>query len=98
MARLESIVGAVLFVSAIAAHLLFGIHAFVRVVGVACILTGIYWSVERKIPVGIEGQPPAFHLKGLPAVVSGVLMMALGACLLFFAPVAACLLGWSHAC
>jgi hypothetical protein len=68
------------------------------VVGVACILTGIYWSVERKIPVGIENRPPSFQRTGIAALASGILMLAFGVCLVFFAPVVACLLDWSNDC
>ena len=81
---------------AMATYFLLGVHALVRFAGVACALTGLYWVVTRRIPVGWEGQPPSFHVTGVLAVSLGVVMVVFGISLVYFAPVAACVLGWSE--
>ena len=98
MERLVTVAGAVLFVAGIAAYLVFGAPAFVRVLGVGFIISGVYTLLTRKVPVGVEGHEPSFYLHGGAALAFGVLMLLLGAALIFFAPVAACLLGWSKSC
>jgi len=96
MERFTSAAGIALFLTAIAAHLMFGINAFVRVVGVSCVLCGINWCITKKIPVGWEDQPPNSHIQSWVAFVVGLLMLVLGICLVFFASLSACLLGWSN--
>ena len=92
----EWFLGLAFLAVAMATHFFLGVDALVRVVGIACVLTGLYWAFTRRIPVGWEGRPPSFHLTGPAAVISGILMVAFGLLLLFFAPVAACLVGWSE--
>ena len=87
--------GALFFVGFIVAHLMFGITAAVRVLGIACMVTGIVWSIGRSIPVGVEGRPPAFFLQGTGALLTGIAMAALGVALLFYASQAVCVLGWA---
>jgi hypothetical protein len=98
MERHGTLIGFALFIAAIAVHLLFGIHAFIRVVGVWCMFAGIYWSRKRSIPVGLEGRAPSFHLRGLAALAGGALMFAIGMVLVFFAPAVDCFFGGSTAC
>ena len=93
---LERIAGALFLVAFIAAQLMIGITAAVRVLGVACVATGIVWSLGRSIPVGIEGRAPSFFLQGLGALIVGVAMVALGVGFLLYAAQAACLLGWAN--
>jgi hypothetical protein len=95
--RVESIAGGFFFVAFIAAHLIFGITPAIRVLGIACIVTGLTWSIGRSIPVGIEDRPPSFFLHGPGALLVGLLMVILGTAFLFFAGQAACLLGWAEA-
>lgn len=92
----EWFIGVAFLALAMATHFLLGVHALVRVVGATCVLTGLYWVLRRRIPVGWEGQPPSFHVTGVLAVVLGLLLAAFGVLLVCFAPVAACVLGWSE--
>jgi hypothetical protein len=94
--RVESIAGVLFLVAFIAANLLWGITAAVRILGLACIVTGLVWSFGRSIPVGIEGWPPSFSLGGRVALLLGLAMAAFGAAVLFFAGPAACMLGWAE--
>ena len=94
-ATLERIAGALFFVGFIATHLMFGITAAVRVLGIACLVTGIVWSFGRSIPVGMEGRPPSFFLQGIGALLAGVAMVSLGVALLLYSSQAACMLGWA---
>ena len=48
-ARNESIAGLAFFLVGIAAHFLLGVHAFVRVLGVGCVLTGLDREVSRAV-------------------------------------------------
>ena len=98
MNRLPTIVGPVLFVAAIAAHWAFGPVATVRVAGAGLALFGVHSLLVREIPVGWEGRPPSFHLRGPLAVLIGVVAMAAGLAMLVFAPAAACVIGWARDC
>ena len=80
----------------IAAQFMFGITAAVRVLGLACIVTGVVWSFGRSVPIGIEGRPPSFFLNGTCALIAGIAMVALGAAFMVYATQAACLLGWAN--
>ena len=93
--NVEWILGAVLFVGFIAAQFLFGISAAVKVLGVACVITGLVWFVGREVPVGIESRRPSFFVRGWPAMLSGVAMILLGIVLLLYSPEVACFLGWA---
>jgi hypothetical protein len=98
MNRLLTIAGPVLFVSAIAAHWLFGASATVRVVAIGLVLVGVNALLVREVPVGWEGRPPSFHLRGLGAVLLGVAAIIAGIAALVFASGAACAIGWSTDC
>ncbi len=94
--RIESIAGGCFFIAFIATHLIWGITAAVRVLGIACIATGFFWSIGRSVPVGLEDRPPSYFLGGWVALLLGLVMAAFGAALLFFAGPAACMLGWAE--
>ena len=94
-ATLERIAGALFFVGFIAAHLMFGSTAAVRVLGLACLVTGVVWGFGRSIPVGMEGRPPSFFLHGIGALLAGIAMVALGVALLLYSSQAVCMLGWA---
>ncbi len=91
---LERITGIVFLASFIAAQFLAGIVAALRVAGVACLVTALVWVIERSVPVGIEGRPPSFYLRGAGAVIAAILMGALGVSLLVYSRQAACFIGW----
>ncbi len=94
-ATLERSAGALFLVGFISAHLTFGIVAAVRVLGIACLVTGLVWCFDRSIPVGVEGKPPSFRLQGAGALIAGVAMAALGVVILMYSSQAACVLGWA---
>ena len=76
----------------------FGAVAFYRALG----LVGAVWALvsmrTREIPVGVEGQPPSFHIRGPAAIaVSLVMTVAFGA-LAWFAPEVSCYLSEGKAC
>jgi len=93
--HLEKIAGGVFFVSFIAAHFLFGISAAVKVLGLACLVSGAIWSIGRSVPVGIESRPPSFFLRGRGALLAGLAMASFGVLLLLYSSRAACMLGWA---
>ena len=94
---MQIIVGVAFFVAFIAAQFLFGIAAAVKVLGVACVATGALWAVGRSVPVGIEGRPPSFFLRGWLAILAGVAMASLGIGLVLYSRQSACVLGWAAA-
>ena len=83
------------FASFVAADLLINHVAAVRVMGVACVCTGVAWIWTRSIGVGIEGKEPSFFLRGVWAQITGMLMLILGVTMLFQSSVIACAFGWS---
>jgi hypothetical protein len=91
---LEKIAGTLFFVAFIAADFLFGITVAVRILGATCLIAGTIWAVRRSVPVGIEGRPPSFFLRGGGALVAGIALMVFGVFLLLYSVQAACLLGW----
>ena len=95
--NVEKIVGGVFFVGFIAAHLIFGINTAVKVLGLACVVFGLFCAIDRSVPVGIEGRPPSFFIRGIGALLVGFLMAGLGAFLMLFSNQAACIFGWSTA-
>lgn len=95
--RVEWYAGASVFVAFIAAHFMFGAKAAVKVLGVACVATGLLWIFRRSVPVGVEGQAPSFYLRGWGAIFAGLAMLAVGVLLLSYSAVAVCLLDWGSA-
>ncbi len=93
--RLEWYVGAAFFIAFVGAHLMFSAKAAVKVIGLACVATGILWMYRRSVPVGIEGRAPSFYLGGITALLAGLVMAVVGICLLAYSGLAACLLGWA---
>lgn len=89
--------GAVVFITFIAAHLMFGAKTAVKVLGVTCVATGLLWMFRRSIPVGIEGRAPSFYLEGWGAIFAGLAILAVGVLMLVYSAVAVCLLGWGSA-
>jgi hypothetical protein len=92
--RVEWFAGAIVFVVFIAAHLMFGAKAAVKVLGVTCVMTGALWMFRRSVPVGIEGRAPSFYVGGWSAVLAGLAIAAIGIGLLTYSSLAVCLLGW----
>ena len=46
--------------------------------GIGVICVGIYWIVRRNVPVGIEGYPSSFYVKGKGAVLLGIVAILVG--------------------
>lgn len=88
----------VVFLAVVGVFFLFGTIAAVRVVGVVTLASGLFAVRTRRLGVGIEGRPPSFHLRGISAVFSGIVIAALGCALVWFAPEAACLLSSGKEC
>lgn len=95
--HLEWAVELAFFLAFIAADFLFGIAMAVKVLGVATIVTGLMWVYRRNLPIGIEGRPPSYFLRGVPAVLSGIAMIVIGILLVWHSVQASCLLGWASA-
>jgi len=49
-----------------------------QVWGFGLVAVGVYWFIRRHVPIGIEGRPPSFHVKGKWAVVLGIAAIILG--------------------
>jgi len=92
------LLGTIAFVCAICVHLAFGAEALVRYLGVGCVLAGGHAIITRKVPVGLDGQPPSGQLRGAFAVAYGLLIGGFGLFMLFNAQAASCVLGWSTHC
>ena len=90
--RFEQIAGYIGFAAIVAASLLFGIVAGVRVAGLGCIVSGVIWAVRRSIPVGWEGRPPSYFVTGFLALIVGMAIVLLGIALMALPSPVACLL------
>jgi Na+/H+ antiporter NhaD/arsenite permease-like protein len=81
---LEWILSAAVFIVVLIAFLIDRILGW-RVLGIAVAGSGIYAIAKRRIPYGIEGEPPKGYLTGTSAVIVGIVILALGL-LLAWAP------------
>jgi hypothetical protein len=93
--RVESVAGAALFITAIAANVFSGGAATIKVLGVGCIVAGISWIADGTVGVGIEGRPPSFYLGRPVTWLAGLSMVGLGLLMLIFSSRTACVIGWS---
>ncbi len=50
-----------------------------RLLGFAEAAWGAWMIITRRVPYGIEGRPPTGYVTGIPAVIIGLLAVALGA-------------------
>src|SRR5262245_59076358 len=86
------------FVAVALLGVFFGAVVFYRVLGVVGAIWALSQMRSREIPVGVEGHPPSFHIRGVAAVVvSLVLAIAFGA-MAWFAPRVACFLSDGQVC
>lgn len=98
MDQIAKIAGSLVFVCAIAANFLLGVHASVRLVVFSCMIGGVHALLTRKVPVAWKGQSPSTHLRGTAAVIFGLFLSGVGVLMVFFASLATCLLGWALGC
>lgn len=94
--RYEQVIGALGLIAFIVADQFFGVVAAVRVAGLLCLACAALWLIRRTVPVGIEGQPPAFFLSRALRLLAGIAMLSVGIALLAFPSAAGCFLGWSQ--
>ena len=57
-----------------------------QLVGAGIGVTGVYFIIKRRVPYGIEGEPPLGTLTGRSAVAVGVAAVLVGLTLLFRIP------------
>jgi len=76
----------------------FGAVAFYRVLGLVGVAWALSQAITRDIPVGIEGLRPSFHLRGVAAVVVSLVLAALFAASVWFAPELSCYLSDGKVC
>lgn len=96
--QLPSLWELVLFALVAVVGLVFGAVMFYRVLG----LVGVAWALShlvfRKIPVGVEGRLPLFHIRGSAAIVVGLLLSGMFAAMAWFAPELSCSLSEGQVC
>jgi hypothetical protein len=88
--RIVALVNGALFIVVFAAFVGSGIVACYQAVGFSLIVDGVLAVWIREFPVGIQGRPASFHLRGGLAVTIGLLVMCAGAALSFYAQRIAC--------
>jgi hypothetical protein len=67
------------FAAIVAAFVLLGATAGIRMLGIVLFAQGIYFVLRRRIPYGWEGQEPSGYLTGWVAIGLGILSGAAGA-------------------
>ncbi|MGE3347493.1 MAG: hypothetical protein AB7I35_08665 [Ramlibacter sp.] len=95
---LPTIVGILEFVAVVAVDLVFGHAAFYRVLGIVGAAHGLFMAWSRNIPVGVEGQPPSYFLRGKAAVVVGLSLAVAAGALAWFAPQVTCTFSEGRQC
>src|SRR5262249_52901593 len=70
----------------------FGAVAFYRALGVFGAIWALTQLRSREIPVGIEGHPPSFHLRGIVGVVVSLVLAVAFVATAWFAPEVECYL------
>lgn len=54
--------------------------------GLVLMAVGVVWIFKREVPIGIEGEPPSFHARGVWAISLGILAIVLGLIVAFDVP------------
>lgn len=88
----------VAFCALAAIGLVWGAVMFYRGAGIVGALYCLAMACSRNIPVGIEGEPPSYYLRGRVAVAVGLLLTLACASLAWFAPEVACYLTGGKEC
>lgn len=82
------------FAIGVALFLLVGSRAGMRWMGVVTLAGAVVQIVQRRIAYGWEGREPSGYITGIPAVVLGVLLGALGAAMLVRTDFMLAVFGW----
>jgi hypothetical protein len=94
----ERILGVAAFIAIVAMFVFVGNVAGFRVTGVATLMSGLATVKRGDLPVGIEGRPPSFYLRGIWATIGGIAIAALGCALIWFAPEVVCYFSKGREC
>ena len=90
-----TIVGLVAFLAVSALFVLVSAAAGTRGLGILMIGSAFVQYRAGRIPYGVEGEPPAGHIKGWLATILSLLFVAFGIVLIVWPEVAIGMFGWS---
>ena len=96
--NMDRVLEVAVLIAVVGAFFLFGTTAAIRTIGVVTLATGLFAVLARRLSVGIEGRPPSFCMRGVWAVVRGIVIAALGCALFWFAPETVCFLAKDNEC
>jgi uncharacterized membrane protein YfcA len=88
------IAGMASFAIGVALFLLVSSRAGMRWMGVVTLVGAVVQIVQRRIAYGWEGREPSGYITGIPAVVLGVLLGALGVAMLVQTDLMLAVFGW----
>ena len=88
------IAGMASFAVGVALFMFVSSHAGMRWLGVVMLVGAIVQIVQRRIAYGWEGREPSGYITGIPAVVLGVLLGALGVAMLAKPDLMLAIFGW----
>ena len=88
----------VAFFALAAVGVFWGAVMFYRSAGIVGALYCLAMAWSRNIPMGIEGEPPSYYLRGRVAIAVGLLLTVACASLAWFAPEVACYLSEGKEC
>ena len=86
------------FVAVALIGVFFGAVVFYRVLGVVGAIWALSQMRSREIPVGVEGHPATFHIRGVAAVLVSLALATIFGAMAWFAPQVACFLSDGQAC
>jgi uncharacterized membrane protein YfcA len=89
------VIGWASFAIGVALFLFIGSRAGMRWFGVVTLAAGAVQVVQRRIAYGWEGREPSGYITGVPAVLLGLLIGALGLAMLAKPDFMLVLLGWN---
>jgi hypothetical protein len=96
--ELPSVWELALFAALALVGLIFGAVVFYRILG----LVGVGWALvqaaRRRVPVGVEGRTPSFHIQGAAAVAVGLVLASAFGAMAWFAPELSCFFSEGRTC
>lgn len=84
------------FAVAVALFTLVGSSAGMRWLGVVMLIGAVVQAIQRRIAYGLEGREPSGYITGIPAVLLGLLLGALGLAMLAKPEFMLVLFGWDR--